>query len=187
MIATLPARVVAPRGSDAVGTVWHGSAVLPDGATAQWDWSPAQSLATGAFAAGWTIDGPGTLLNGVALLRPLGGTELADVSGRAAWSLLAAAVPGLPYGCTIPLTVTIDRLAAAGSRGTVRSLAGTCEGRAVARMVATFSGTSGRATPWSDSATTLATIDATGGRVRLHVTAAGATVFGHAGDIEFAL
>ncbi len=192
LVATLPARVVAPRGADVAGTVWHGALALADGSVARWDWSPVQSVGSGSFAADWTIDGPGTLLTGVARLRPFGATEFAGVSGRAAWSLLAANAPGLPPGCTIPLIVALDRVSASGSRGTIRSLPGSCPApdgppRAVPRLVAAFDGAAGTVTPWTDRATPYATVAVAGGTVHLHVTAAGAVVFGHAGDVEFAL
>lgn len=192
LVATLPARVVAPRGSDASGTVWHGALGLADGATAHWDWSAAQSLGSGAFAADWTLDGPGTMLTGVARLRPFGGAALTAVGGRAAWSLLAAYVPSLPPGCTIPLIVALDHVASSGTSGTVDSLPGSCPAagalpRPVPRMIATFAGTSGIVTPWTDRATPYATVAVVGSTVHLHVTAAGAAVFGRAGDIEFGI
>lgn len=193
LVATLPAQVVA-RGSDAAGTAWHGAATLPGGATVRWDWSLGRSLAAGALAFAWTVDGPDTLLTGVAR-RGFGGTSMAHVAGRAGWPLLAAAVPGLPPGCTIPLDVALDDASAAAVDGTIRSRAGTCSGagrgvRAVPRMIATFAGAGGRITPWSDRATTYATVTLGGDAVHLHVTPAGAAVLpgpGGASDIEFAL
>ena len=192
LVATLPAGVVAPRGSDATGTVWQGTVALANGATVTWAWSPSQSLETGSFAVDGTVDALDTHLTAVARLRPFGASEVARVDGRAAWSLLATAVPGLP-ACTIPLTVAFDSVAAHAVSGTIRSLPGTCPGavagttRAVPRMLATFAGAHGRAAPWTDPATALATVDLTGGTVYLHVTAAGAAVFGRATEIEFAL
>lgn len=192
LIATLPARVVAPRGSDAAGTIWHGAANF-GGATARWDTSLAESLGSGAVAARWTLDGPATLLTGVARWRPFAGTELATVSGRTSWAQLAAAVPGLPAGCTVPIDVALDRVAAGDTHGTVRTLAGTCGTapvRAIPRLIATFAGSGGRVTSWTDRATTLATVAVAGGVVRLHLTPAGAAVLpgpGRPGDLEFAL
>ena len=198
LLATLPARVVAPRGSDVAGTVWHGSAVLgtgsaSGGATARWDASLADSLASGSIAARWTLDGPATALSGIARWRPFGGTDLAAVRGRAAWPLVAAALPGLPTDCTLPLDLALDRVAAHDTSGTVTTLPGTCGTapvRAVPRLIATFAHGDGRVTTWTDRATTLATITRAGDTLRLHLTPAGAMVLpgpGHAGDIEVGL
>ena len=191
LVATLPARIVAPHGSDATGTVWHGVMTRADGATVTWDWSPARSLESGSVAVAWILDATDTHLTGVARLRPFTAPELSRVEGRAAWALLAAAVPGLPQ-CTIPMIVALETVAVRGATGAVRSLPGTCPGavpgttRAVARMIATFNGAQGRVAPWTEPATSLAIVDMAGGTIRLHVTAAGAAVFGRAGDIEFA-
>lgn len=189
LVACLPAHVVAPDAT-VVGTVWHGAAALPNGAQARWDWSPGASLAHAALAAATTIDGPDTVVEATTLWRP-GGVGFIAVRGRAGWSLLAAAIPGLPR-CTLPLELDLARVAASGIDGTIRSRAGVCDepggARAVPRLVATFAGQAGRVTTWTDRATTLAAVGLANGVVRLHVTPAGAAVLPIGrGDLEVAL
>jgi hypothetical protein len=194
LFATLPAGIVAPVGSEAVGTVWHGSATF-GGAVARWDASLAESIASASLAAHVTLDGPATALTGVAHWRPVGGTTLTAVRGRASWAHLAAVVPALAADCAVTLNVDLARIAANDLTGTVTTLPGSCTPvgapvRSVPRLIATFGGASGRVTTWTDRTSPLATVALGGGIVRLHLTPVGAAVLpgpGRAGDIEFAL
>lgn len=187
LVATLPARLAGLPG-DAAGTVWHGAAALPGGVSAEWNWSLTRSLAVAGPGFDWTLDGADTALRGVARLGP-GGPAIVDAHGRVAWPVVAAAVPALPAGCAIALDVALDR-AGGGVTGTVNSAAGTCPGpggavRAIPRMIASFAGGIGRVAPWSDRATTLATIDLSGTVTRLHLTpAGGATLLGRSGEVD---
>lgn len=198
LVATLPASLVAPRGSDAAGTVWHGSAnvgVGAGGAVARWDVSLAASLASASLAAQTTVEGPASVVTGMARWRPFAPPAFTDIRGRAGWAQLAAAVPALAAECTIVLALDLARVTADNVSGSVTTLPGTCliPGRgpqAVPRLVATFGGTTGVVTSWTDRATPLATATFAGSRIRLHVTPAGAAVLpgpGRAGDVEFEL
>ena len=183
-----------PRGTDAAGTVWHGSANV-GGAVARWDVSLADSLASASLAARGTLDGAATIMTGTAHWRPFTATTLTAVRGRVGWAQLAAAVPALAADCAVTLDVDLARVTASGLTGTVTTLPGTCTPaggapRTVPRLLATFAGDHGRVTTWTDRATPLATVALIGGTVHLHLTAAGATVLpgpGRAGDIEFTL
>lgn len=194
LVATLPARVIAPDGSDAAGTVWHGSATF-GGAVARWDASLPESVASASLGARVSLDGPATVLTGTAHWRPFGGTTLTAVRGRASWAQLAAAVPALAADCAVMLDVDLARVAANDLTGTVTTLPGSCarigaSARSVPRLIATFSGATGRVTTWTDRTTPLATVALGGGSVHLHLTPVGATVLpgpGRVGDLEFAL
>lgn len=194
LAATVPARVIAPDGSDAAGTVWHGSATL-GGAVARWDASLPESVASASLGARVTLDGPATVMTGTAHWRPFGGTTLTAVRGRASWAQLAAAVPALAADCAVMLDVDLARVAASGLTGTVTTLPGSCtrigaSARSVPRLIATFTGASGRVTTWTDRTTPLATVALGGGSMHLHLTPSGAAVLpgpGRAGDVEFAL
>ncbi|MGD2132838.1 MAG: type II secretion system protein N [Maricaulaceae bacterium] len=123
LIATLPASL-AVRLADAPtvvaaasGTVWRGEAMLAGGHRAAWTLDPVRSVRSLSLAARWRIEGPDTRLAGAIGLRP-DGVALADVTGRADWSLIAAVAPGLPASCDINLRVDISR--ALWSRSTRR-------------------------------------------------------------------
>ncbi len=194
LVATLPARVIAPVGSDAAGTVWHGSATL-GGAVARWDASLPESFASASLGARITLDGPATALTGIAHWRPFSGTTLTSVRGRTSWAQFAAVVPVLAADCAVALEVDLARIAATELTGTVTTLPGSCtpvgaSARPVPRLIAVFTGAAGRVTTWTDRTTPLAMIALGGGTVRLHLTTTGAAVLpgpGRVGDIEFAL
>ena len=111
------------------GTLWRGRAILVDGESLEWRWAPLRSLVSLGFAADWAVSGPGTDLAGRALFG-WDDTTIDTVSGSATGSLLAAALPGLPFLCGMPLQVSIDRVRIGGGDaallGEVRSDAGMC-------------------------------------------------------------
>lgn len=174
--------------------MWHGSAAL-GGAVVRWHASLAESIASASLAAHVTLDGSATALTGIAHWRPFGGTTLTNVRGRASWAQLAAAVPALAANCAVTLDVDLARIAANELTGTVTTLPGSCTPvgapvRPVQRLLATFTGATGRVTTWTDRTTPLATVTLDGGIARLHLTPTGAAILpgpGRAGDIEFAL
>lgn len=135
LAASFPARVAArwagvPLPAQAIsGTVWNGVVTLPGGHGARWRWSPARSLIELAFAADVTITGPETELAANAVARP-GGVTLTNVRGLAAWPLVAALAPRLPFVCDFTMRVALGRVmiagAASGASGEVRSEPGLC-------------------------------------------------------------
>ncbi|QYE36161.1 hypothetical protein KZX46_09620 [Polymorphobacter sp. PAMC 29334] len=190
LVATMPARLVVPRGVDAAGTVWRGEAALGGGHVAAWHASLLDSLGSAGVAGRWTIDGPGSALEGAARWGPFAGVELAAVHGRVGWPLVALAVPSLPFACDFGVHVALDRVALApkhqAASGNISTEAGSCSGRfagaarAVPRIAATFvtSGdrTTGTLTPWANRAQPLADLTLEKGVLRLHTTAAGAAL-----------
>lgn len=150
LLWTIPAALVVPRGIAAGGTggtLWRGNAVLADGSVLGWRWAPLRSLVGLGFAADWTLDGPGSALAGRALLHSRS-VVIDEASGSAAGSLLALALPELPFACATPLRLALDRVAIGGAdqalRGEIRSAAGSCAPRTggdatpVPPLVATF-------------------------------------------------
>jgi hypothetical protein len=190
LVATLPARLVVPRGVDAAGTVWRGEAALGGGHVAAWRASLLDSLGSAGVAGRWTIDGPGSAVEGEARWGPFAGVELDAVRGRLGWPLVALAAPSLPFACDFGVHVALDRVALAPKRqaasGTLTTEAGSCSGRfagaarAVPRVIADFvtSGdrTTASVTPWANRAQPLAGLTLENGIMRLHTTAAGAAL-----------
>lgn len=179
-----------PGGVDAAGTVWRGEAALGGGHVAAWHASLLDSLGSAGLAARWTIDGPGSALEGAARWGPFAGVELAAVHGRVGWPLVALAAPSLPFSCDFGVHVALDRVALAprhqAAAGTLTGEAGACSGRfagaarAVPRVFADFvtSGdrTTASVTPWANRAQPLASLSIEKGVLRLHTTAAGAAL-----------
>lgn len=186
LLATLPARVVLPAGTDAAGTVWHGEAALGGGNVAAWNWSPGASLLLAGIGFEWHLDGTGTALRGAAAWAPFGGVTLGDVSGRAGWPLVALAAPGLPLVCDFGLGVSLGRVRLdrrdPSASGTMTGGPGTCTGRSasaprtVPRIFVALQGSTGTITPWANRAAGLATMSVAGGTFRVHTTAAGAAL-----------
>ncbi len=190
LVATLPARLVVPRGVDAAGTVWRGEAALGAGHVAAWRASLLDSLGSAGIAGRWTIDGPGSALEGAARWGPFAGVELAAVHGRAGWPLVALAAPSLPFACDFGVHVALDRIALApkhqAAAGSITSESGPCSARfggvarVVPRVVADFVASGDRTTatitPWANRAQPLADLTLEKGVLRLHTTAAGAAL-----------
>jgi hypothetical protein len=203
LVATLPARVVLPRAVDTAGTVWHGEAALGGSHVAAWHASLLDSLAAAGVAGRWTIDGPGSALQGGARWRPFAGVVLDSVRGRAGWPLVALAAPALPFTCDAGVHVTLDRVVLAAKRqsvaGSITSDPGSCTTRTpgatkvVPRLVADFAGgerTTGVVSPWANRALHLADLTLENGVVRLHTSAAGAALIPGStgpGDLEIEL
>lgn len=190
LVAMLPARVLLPHATDAAGTVWRGEAALGGGHVAAWHASLLDSLARLGIAGRWTIDGPGSALQGGARWGPFAGVALDHVAGRAGWPLVALAAPSLPFACDFGLRVALDRVALAtrhqAGAGSVSGETGTCSAvvrgvvRAVPRVVAILGDdgqrTTGVITPWANRALHLADFTIENGGFRLHTTAAGAAL-----------
>jgi len=195
LAATLPVRVVLPKAIDAVGTVWRGEAALGDSHVAAWHASLLDSLGRAALAGRWTIDGPGSALQGGARWRPFAGTALDTVTGRAAWPLVALAAPSLPFTCDLAVHVALDRVDFAakqqGVAGSITSDPGSCTTRAsgapraVPRLIADFADpdarTTGTVAPWANRALHLADLTIENGVLRLHVAPTGAALIPGAG------
>ncbi len=111
------------------GTIWRGQLTLADGSVARWRWAPLRSIASLGFAVDWTLTGAGTDLAGRARIRPAT-TLIEGAAGSASAALLSGLFPNLPFACTMPLTVAIDRFRIGGGTvpflGAVRSSAGLC-------------------------------------------------------------
>lgn len=203
LVATLPARVVLPRAVDAAGTVWRGEAALGGSHVAAWHASLLESLAAVGVAGRWTIDGPGSALQGGARWRPFAGVALDNVRGRAGWPLIALAAPSLPFACDVGVHVALDRVVLAAKHqsvaGSITSDPGNCSTRTpgvtkvVPRLVADFVGgerTTGVVSPWANRALHLADMTLENGVVRLHTAAAGAALIPAStgpGDLEIEL
>jgi hypothetical protein len=135
LIWAIPASVVMPADAalgNVSGTLWRGSAALADGSRLEWRWAPLRSLVTLTFAADLTLIGAATDLAGRATLGP-GSTTFDEVSGGASGAVLAAALPKLPFVCTMPLQVAIDRVRVGGGdqslAGEIHSGTGLCAPR----------------------------------------------------------
>ncbi len=187
---TLPARVVLPKAVDAVGTVWRGEAALGESHVAAWHASLLGSLAAVGVAGHWTVDGPGSALQGGARWRPFAGVALDTVTGRVGWPLVAVAVPSLPFTCDFGVHVALDQVDFAakhqGVAGSVTSDPGSCTARAqgatraVPRLVADFAVAGGRTTgvvaPWANRALHVADLTIEAGVLRLHTSPTGAAL-----------
>jgi hypothetical protein len=130
--ASLAARLAATPMAPAAlgGTVWRGEGMLVGGHRVAWRLDPIRSLTSLSLTARWRIEGPDTQLEGAAALRP-DGLALADVKGRADWSLIAGAAPGLAIACETNIRVDVPRASIGGDgsaeiSGELRADAGSC-------------------------------------------------------------
>lgn len=128
LVATLPAEIVAPKGRDAVGTVWNGQMALNDGFVVGWKLKPFTSIFSLSLVGDITVRGPETDLAGEGLMRP-GRLLLRDVTGTASTRLINAAARSLPFTCEAVAQVDISELAIRGAAvgaGTIRTSPGQC-------------------------------------------------------------
>jgi Type II secretion system (T2SS), protein N len=176
LVATVPVAMVARIAGVALpvdmvlsGTLWHGRAQIA-GHTATWDLRPTASLTTASLATHLQIAGPGTDVQGDVTLRP-GRITVAQLTGPAAWPLLAAALPGLEIRCDAVATLAMNDIAISAAtrraRGQINVAAGTCDrvdgtvtGVAVPALLAQIAtdtdGITGVVTAVADPATPLA-------------------------------
>lgn len=133
---TIPAEFALPAYPGVVstsGTLWRGEAVLANGDRLAWRWAPLRSLVGFGFATDWTATGPETDLAGRALVRP-GGLLIDQASGTATGSLLAAALPDLPFLCAMRMRVDLARLKTGGATqpllGEIQTEPGSCTPKA---------------------------------------------------------
>lgn len=126
LIATAPANVLTrlvnmPAAVTSVsGSIWRGQAMLAGGHATQWSVGPLASFRHAALAIRWSLQGPGTHLQGNASLRP-GMVSVKDVEGRISWQLVDAIAPGLPITCEAQARVAIERLV---FKDTIEDMAG---------------------------------------------------------------
>ncbi len=126
---TMPAALVA---SQAGGTIWAGSAALPDGHRLDWRWSPLGSLSGLGFGVRWHVTGADSDLTGGAVLRP-GEVRLNEAEGLLDAALLFALAEDVPFTCRLAGRVTLsegrwDEMTVSAT-GTMRTGAGTCRVR----------------------------------------------------------
>lgn len=116
LAATAPASLVTrlvkmpPAVTSLSGSVWHGQAMLVGGHIARWSVMPLASLGQAALVAQWSLQGPGTQLQGNARLRT-NGASVNGVGGRASWRLIAALGSTLPIACEAQARVAIEQAA----------------------------------------------------------------------------
>lgn len=105
MVATVPAGFavrllgVKPPGPVA-GTIWSGTAALPNGDRLAWRADPLASSMAMSLVADIAIDGPQAALTGRLSLQAAR-ARLSLTEGRAGWSLLQTALPDLMLDCDI--------------------------------------------------------------------------------------
>lgn len=119
LAATAPARVVGrivelpPVVSHISGTVWNGEAVLANRLVAEWRVRPTASLGARALRLDWSVAGSDTRLTGAASVGPDGSVSVAGITGIAGWSLVEAALTGVPFRCDPRARVDIAEIAVA--------------------------------------------------------------------------
>lgn len=96
------------------GSIWHGQATLVGGHVAQWSVLPWASLGHAALVAQWSLQGPGTQLQGSASLRS-NSLRASAVDGRASWRLVSALAPTLPVTCDLQARVAINEVVIVGN------------------------------------------------------------------------
>lgn len=134
MVATLPAALLVDEASwrtGVSGTLWNGQVGIQGGTSVEWHWAPLRSLTSLGFAVDWHATGPDTDLAGRALVRS-GRTVIDKATGSATTALLEAAWPDLPFTCTLPMQVSIDRLALGGGDQAMEGKALTSSGSCAA-------------------------------------------------------
>lgn len=119
LAATAPSRIVGrfvdlpPAVSHLSGTVWKGEAVLANRLVADWRVDPSASLGARALRLGWSMAGSDTRLTGTASIAPDGAVSVTGISGVAGWSLVEAALTGVPFRCDPRARVDIAEIAVA--------------------------------------------------------------------------
>ncbi len=135
LVVTAPARVIEhfidrPASVEALGgTVWNGAARLTGGIRVDWQFDRRASIQALALRFDTTMQGPQTRLTGTLGIAPREAV-MQDVTGRAGWRLVRAALPDLVLDCTPIATVDLTRLRvsrdAIGAEGSVRTGEGEC-------------------------------------------------------------
>ena len=118
LIASMPVRFAVQQAGLSVpadrfsGTIRNGAARLDDAHRLVWQTADWESLRAIALVVNWRITGPGTDVGGRLALPPAAArTDVGPVSGRIAWPLVAALLPGLPIRCEGAADLAALRLA----------------------------------------------------------------------------